>query len=560
MRTYRDGTGGRGRVLLALVACVASPLVAQQRHYLAELGAAGSYQSFDSLALLKSAPGFLLRGGLWLPMNFSVEAEATFATPKAKADDIGTSYRALFLSLLYNIPVGRSNWFYLKAGGGSNSYAGNRYDKCPERGGLEPVANTACGKAGVLAGGAGFRLGLTPILLARGEAVISGYKSNPPPACDTCSTSSKTLTNFGLNVGLSVMLGSKPIPDSDNDGILDNKDRCPDTPAGAQVDGQGCSGDSDTDGVPDGVDRCAGTPLGATVDAKGCTRDSDEDNIPDGIDRCPDTPAGVLVDPNGCAKDSDGDAIPDGLDRCSETPRGATVDALGCPGDEDGDGVLDGLDRCPRTTPGATVNASGCAAGQSPARNAPAGQPTPTGQANPPAQANPSGAPVAPVPPPGGIRSPQPVPKPAVKDSVNLKPGAGAAAATGAAAAAGKPSATRIVAGVIPGVVFDEGSARLRPESYVSLDSIADIMVADTTIRVEIGAHTDNSTPAATAQHLTNLQADAVRTYLVTKGVKFQQVVPQGYGSTVPLTPDTSPRGRAANRRVEIRPVTGTGP
>ena len=43
-------------------------------------------------------------------------------------------------------------------------------------------------------------------------------------------------------------------------------------------------------------------------------------------------------------------------------------------------------------------------------------------------------------------------------------------------------------------------------------------------------------------------------TYLVTKGVKFQQVVAQGYGSTVPLTPDTSPRGRAANRRVEIDP------
>jgi outer membrane protein OmpA-like peptidoglycan-associated protein len=559
MRTYRDGTGGRGLALLALVVCVASPLVAQERRYLVELGAAGTYQSFDSLAGLKSAPGWLLRGGVWLPLNFSVEGEYTSATPKAKADDVGTSYHALFLSLLYNIPVGRSNWFYLKAGGGSNSYAGNRYDECPPPGGPTPGANTACGRAGALAGGAGFRVGITPILFARGEALISGYKSTAK-GCDTACPSDKTLTNFGLNLGLSVMLGSKPIPDSDNDGILDNKDRCPDTPAGAQVDGQGCSGDSDTDGVPDGVDRCAGTPLGATVDAKGCTRDSDGDNIPDGIDRCPDTPAGVLVDPNGCAKDSDGDSIPDGLDRCSETPRGATVDALGCPGDEDGDGVLDGLDRCPRTTPGATVNPSGCAAGQAPARNAPTGQPAPTGQANPPAQATPSGAPVAPVPPQGGIRSPQPVPKPAVKDSVNLKPGAAAAAVPGAAAAAGKPRASMIVAGVIPGVVFDEGSARLRPESYVPLDSIADILQADTTIRVEIGAYTDTSTPTADAQRLTSLQADAVRTYLVTKGVKFQQVVPQGYGSTVPITPDTSPRGRAANRRVEIRPVTGTGP
>jgi outer membrane protein OmpA-like peptidoglycan-associated protein len=108
-------------------------------------------------------------------------------------------------------------------------------------------------------------------------------------------------------------------------------------------------------------------------------------------------------------------------------------------------------------------------------------------------------------------------------------------------------------------VSFEEGSARLRTGSYVPLDSIADILLADTTIRVEVSAHTDNSVPPAAAQHLTNLQAEAVRTYLVTKGVRFQQIVPQGYGATVPLTPDTSPRGRAANRRVEIRPAP-TGP
>ena len=102
---------------------------------------------------------------------------------------------------------------------------------------------------------------------------------------------------------------------------------------------------------------------------------------------------------------------------------------------------------------------------------------------------------------------------------------------------------------------FEEGTARLRPDSYVPLDSIADILLADSTIRVEIAAHTDNSMPRAAAQHLTNLQADAVRTYLVTRGVRFQQVIPQGYGATVPLTQDNTPRGRLANRRVEIRPA-----
>jgi OmpA-OmpF porin, OOP family len=115
------------------------------------------------------------------------------------------------------------------------------------------------------------------------------------------------------------------------------------------------------------------------------------------------------------------------------------------------------------------------------------------------------------------------------------------------------------VPGVLPGVAFTPGTARLRPESYVALDSIAEILQADTAVRVEIGAHTENAGIAAENQHLSNLQADAVRTYLVTKGVNFQQVQARGYGGSAPLTTDNTPRGRLANRRVEIKPVT-SGP
>ena len=52
-------------------------------------------------------------------------------------------------------------------------------------------------------------------------------------------------TNVGINLGLSYMLGSKLIPDSDSDGVLESGDNCPDTPVGAQVDGTGCPSDSD---------------------------------------------------------------------------------------------------------------------------------------------------------------------------------------------------------------------------------------------------------------------------------------------------------------------------
>ena len=62
-----------------------------------------------------------------------------------------------------------------------------------------------------------------------------------------------------------------PVPlDSDGDGVVDNKDQCPDTPQGVAVDSRGCPLDSDGDGVYDYLDKCPGTPKGASVDARGC--------------------------------------------------------------------------------------------------------------------------------------------------------------------------------------------------------------------------------------------------------------------------------------------------
>src|SRR6185437_5738747 len=398
MRTYQLPAGARAGGLrplagLFLLAICSSTVAAQQRKYLVELGAAGAYQSFDNATDLGGAAGGLGRVGVWLPLNFSVELEGGFASPKTQADQ-GVSVKMFGASALYNFLIGASSSFYLKAGAGSTKYGSS----CP---GTASAGDPICGSSGALLAGAGFRVGVTPTVLIRAEGLYNRNKSKPR----TPTAAAVSLSNFGASVGVSVMLGSKPIPDLDGDGVLDNRDRCADTPAGASVDSRGCPADADGDGVPDGVDRCPTTVAGAAVDVRGCSQDSDGDNIPDGLDRCPDTPAGVLVDPRGCPKDSDGDQIPDGLDRCSETPRGATVDALGCPGDEDGDGVLDGLDRCPRTPAGTAVNASGCAQGQAQGRPAPSGAPQPS--AAPPGAAQPA------APKPGAPRpsAGQPPPK-----------------------------------------------------------------------------------------------------------------------------------------------------
>lgn len=118
--------------------------------------------------------------------------------------------------------------------------------------------------------------------------------------------------------------------------------------------------DADGDGVADNVDRCPNTPAGASVDAFGCELDSDGDGVRDSADQCPNTPSGVAVDSRGCPKDSDGDGVSDDRDQCPNTVRGARVDANGCELDSDGDGVVDRNDECPNTRKGAQVDVKGC--------------------------------------------------------------------------------------------------------------------------------------------------------------------------------------------------------
>ncbi len=52
--------------------------------------------------------------------------------------------------------------------------------------------------------------------------------------------------------------------------MTDDKDKCPNTPAGAKVDSNGCELDSDNDGVVDRLDECPNTKPGVQVDIKGC--------------------------------------------------------------------------------------------------------------------------------------------------------------------------------------------------------------------------------------------------------------------------------------------------
>ena len=167
--------------------------------------------------------------------------------------------------------------------------------------------------------------------------------------------------------------------DDDNDGVPNGEDLCAETPEGVDVDANGCSAlqrDPDQDGIEFPLDECPETPFGQVVDEKGCgiqDQDKDLDGVPNDLDECPDTPIDENVDEKGCALiqiDGDLDGVPNEMDECPETPFGLIVDEKGCSekeaeikieqGDDDQDGVINLLDRCPETLPGTEVDENGC--------------------------------------------------------------------------------------------------------------------------------------------------------------------------------------------------------
>ncbi|WP_077068278.1 OmpA family protein [Hymenobacter terrenus] len=154
--------------------------------------------------------------------------------------------------------------------------------------------------------------------------------------------------------GLTIAFG-KP-KDTDQDGVPDRKDKCPNTPAGVAVDPTGCPLDGDSDGVPDYQDKCP-TEKGL-ANLEGCP-DRDNDGVRDSEDACPDAAGTPAL--KGCP-DADGDGVSDPNDKCPSTPAGTQVDANGCPLvlDQDSDGILDNVDKCPGTPAGARVDSTGC--------------------------------------------------------------------------------------------------------------------------------------------------------------------------------------------------------
>ncbi|GAC1626931.1 MAG: hypothetical protein NVS9B10_15330 [Nevskia sp.] len=114
-----------------------------------------------------------------------------------------------------------------------------------------------------------------------------------------------------------------------------------------------------------------------------------------------------------------------------------------------------------------------------------------------------------------------------------------------------------IIAGQIielRGVTFDYNTARLQPNAQSVLDIAVRAMLGQRSLVVELAGHTDSRGSAAYNKKLSQARAEAVREYMVDKGVAADHLTAIGYGkSQLKVSPEKTEADRELNRRVEFR-------
>ena len=127
-----------------------------------------------------------------------------------------------------------------------------------------------------------------------------------------------------------------------------------------------------------------------------------------------------------------------------------------------------------------------------------------------------------------------------------------------AAIAAVKEEARGVVITLSGSVLFASGKYELLNTAMTKLDQVAEALKAqDASKRMVVEGHTDSQGSAASNQPLSLNRANAVRNYLVSKGVAGDKISAVGMGSSRGVADNNTAENRANNRRVEI--VIGNG-
>jgi OOP family OmpA-OmpF porin len=234
--------------------------------------------------------------------------------------------------------------------------------------------------------------------------------------------------------------------------------------------------------------------------------DTDHDGVLDRDDKCP-TEMGVM--PGGCPADSDGDGV---LDRDDYCPKEAGPAPKGCKiidPDPDQDGVPLPCDVCPDEV---GVKPDGC-----PIRDKDG----------------------------DGIFDDKDkcINEPETKNGFEDSDGCPDTL----------PDRVKKFTGVVQGIFFDQGKATIRAQSTPTLAGAVKVLQEFTSIRLEISGHTSSEGDPAFNQKLSQDRADAVKAWLVEKGVSPERIQTRGVGPDEPIGDNKTPAGRVKNRRIEFK-------
>jgi outer membrane protein OmpA-like peptidoglycan-associated protein len=101
-------------------------------------------------------------------------------------------------------------------------------------------------------------------------------------------------------------------------------------------------------------------------------------------------------------------------------------------------------------------------------------------------------------------------------------------------------------------VHFDFDKSTLKPEGMAVLNQAAALLQKHERVVVEVAGHTDSMGSDEYNQGLSERRANAVKDYLLSKGVKASRLSARGYGESRPVASNDTEEGRAENRRVEL--------
>ena len=104
----------------------------------------------------------------------------------------------------------------------------------------------------------------------------------------------------------------------------------------------------------------------------------------------------------------------------------------------------------------------------------------------------------------------------------------------------------------INNIEFETGKANLTKNAKVILDRVAEILKKYSGYSIQIQGHTDNTGPYEVNQPLSLARAEAVKKYLITKGIAADRMTTVGFADTKPIADNSTPEGKRKNRRVEF--------